>query len=840
MEIDHPGNMYLGRRSDTDEPLFYPASDLTTHAICLGMTGSGKTGLGIVLLEEAILQGIPVLALDPKGDITNLLLTFPELQPEDFRPWVSVEAARRRNLSLDAYAEQVAAAWADGLDSWGIDAGRIERLKTAADYAVYTPGSDAGRQINLMHSFDPPDLSWHTDEELLREEISGLVSALLALAGVPADPLRSREHILLSTILEDAWRKGESLDLTQLLTRVQKPPFAQLGAFAVETFFPAQDRLALALALNTLIAAPGFENWLEGESLDVEALLWTPDGRPRVSIFYLAHLNDAGRMFFVTLLLEQVRVWLRHQSGSADLRALLYFDELYGYLPPHPHQPPSKPPLMALLKQARALGLGLVLATQNPVDLDYKALSNAGTWIVGKLQTERDRDRALEGVVEATREAGGRADRAALAERVAGLEARTFLLRNVHAAAPLVFHSRWAMSYLRGPLTRDEIRALHGQEPAKPAPPQAPPGRESPPAAPASAPEPLPVWPETYAAAPPTLPAGVRQFFLPVETSLEWAVRRAEEATGSTIVYHDKRLIYEPRLLAQATVRYTHTQARLSHDVAYSRLVTLPPHGGFVDWTTAASDISPAAPDARPAQGARFAPLPADLLAARTLASLEKDFADYLYRQISFNLWHNPTLKLYAEPNETRNQFIRRCRKAAQETRDEAVQKLHEKYATRLDRLLDKLRREERELADDQAEYEARRREELLSAGESLLGFLSGRRSTRAVSIQSRKRRLTEQAKLDAEESEDEIAHLEDQIADLEAELEAKEAEETARWAAAIEDVAALEIRPTKSNVFVERFGLAWLPRWQVIYQDERSGQPRTATLPACGDAPAA
>jgi len=838
MEIDRPGNLYLGRKLDTDEPLFYPASDLTTHAVCLGMTGSGKTGLGIVLLEEAILQGIPVLALDPKGDIANLLLTFPELQPEDLRPWISIEAARRRDLSLDAYAEQVAAAWADGLDSWGIDAGRIERLKAAADYAVYTPGSDAGRQINLVHSFEPPDLSWQTDEELLREEISGLVSALLALAGVPADPLRSREHILLSTILEDAWRKDEPLDLTQLLARVQKPPFAQLGAFAVETFYPEKDRLTLALALNTLIAAPSFENWLEGEPLDVEALLWTPDGRPKVSIFYLAHLNDAGRMFFVTLLLEQVRVWLRHQSGSADLRALLYFDELYGYLPPHPHQPPSKPPLMALLKQARALGLGLVLATQNPVDLDYKALSNAGTWIVGKLQTERDRDRALEGVVEATREAGGRADRAALAERVAGLEARTFLLRNVHAATPLVFHSRWAMSYLRGPLTREDIRALRGQEPAKPIRPQAQPRRETPPAvaaAPASAPEPPTVWPETYAAAPPALPAGVRQFFLPVETSLEWAVRRAEEETGSTIVYHDKRLIYEPRLLTQATVRYTHTQARLSHDVAYNRLVTLPSQGGFVDWTTAASDVSPAALDSRPAQGARFAPLPADLLATRTLASLEKDFADYLYRQISFNLWHNPTLKLYAEPNETRNQFIRRCRKAAQEARDATVQKLREKYATRLDRLLDKLRREERELADDQAEYEARKREELLSAGESLLGFLSGRRSTRAVSIQSRKRRLTEQAKLDAEESEDEIAHLENQIADLEAELEAKEAEETARWAAAIEDVTALEVRPTKSNVFVERFGLAWLPRWQVSYQDERSGQPRTATLPASG-----
>jgi len=364
--IDRPGHLYLGRRLDTDEPLFYEARHLTTHAVCLGMTGSGKTGLGLVLLEEAVLQGIPVLALDPKGDIANLLLTFPDLRPEDFRPWVSVDAARRRDLSLDAYAEEVSGAWADGLDRWGIPAERIERLKAAAEFAIYTPGSDAGQQVNLVHTFEAPDLSWHTDEESLREKIASTVSALLALVGIQADPLRSREQILLANILEDAWRKGESLDLTGLLARVQKPPFSQLGAFSLETFFPEKERLALALALNALIAAPSFENWLEGEPLEVESLLWTPDGKPRVSIFYLAHLDDAGRMFFVTLLLEAVRAWMRRQSGTTDLRALLYFDELYGYLPPHPHQPPSKPPLMALLKQGRAHDVKILEPIESP------------------------------------------------------------------------------------------------------------------------------------------------------------------------------------------------------------------------------------------------------------------------------------------------------------------------------------------------------------------------------------------------------------------------------------------------------------------------------------------
>jgi hypothetical protein len=642
----------------------------------------------------------------------------------------------------------------------------------------------------------------------------------------------------LAKILESAWRKGESLDLTELLTQVQKPPFSQLGAFPVETFFPEKERLDVALALNTLIAAPSFENWLEGEPLDVDALLWSPDGRPRVSIFYLAHLDDAGRMFFVTLLLEQVRAWMRRQSGTTDLRALLYFDELYGYLPPHPRQPPSKPALMALLKQGRALGLGTVVATQNPVDVDYKALSNAGTWMVGKLQTERDRDRALEGVAEAALEAGGHVDRGSLKKQVAGLESRTFLLHNVHAEAPLIFRTRWAMSYLRGPLTRDQIQALTGQaRDTSGKEDRVEEGKRAVQTAATPVKAEMAPWTETYADAPPALPPGVRGYFLPVETSLEWAVRQAEEAENTTIIYQDKRLVYEPRLLAEATVRYTHTKSRLSHDVSYTRLVEPPPEGGFVDWERASGDVRPGNLETDPAQGALFAPLPANLTAARALSALRKAFADYLYREEGLSLWHNPVLKLYSRPDESEGQFTRRCRRAAEEARDATVDKLRDKYEAKLDKLGIRLRREERELEEDVAEYEARRREELLSAGESLLGFLGGRRSSRAISIQSRKRRLTQQAGMDVEESEEEIVELEEQIANLEAELEEELAEENERWAEAIEAVEPLEVRPTKSRIFVERFGLAWAPHWEVAYEDERTGTLRMLSLPAFGEA---
>ena len=435
------------------------------------MTGSGKTGLCLDLLEEAALDSVPALLIDPKGDITNLLLTFPDLLPEDFLPWINADDARRKGMTPEDFAAAQAKLWSEGLASWDTGPDRIRALKAAADFAIYTPGSEAGLPISIMSSFNSPGLDWDTEGESLRERIQGTVSALLGLAGIEADPVRSREHILLSTLLEDAWRRNEAMDLAKLIRGVQKPPFQQVGVLNLETFFPEKERFGLAMALNNIIASPSFASWLKGDPLDIPSLLYTPEGKPRHSIFYIAHLSDAERMFFVTILLETFISWMRSQPGTTSLRALLYMDEVFGYFPPSAN-PPSKRPMLTLMKQARAFGCGIMLTTQNPVDLDYKGLTNAGTWFIGKLQAERDKARLLAGLEGALSEAGTLSDVKVLEKLITSLESRVFLLHNVNQSGPVVFQTRWAMSYLRGPLTRQQVKQLMaGRKPAAPAAP---------------------------------------------------------------------------------------------------------------------------------------------------------------------------------------------------------------------------------------------------------------------------------------------------------------------------------------------------------------------------------
>ncbi len=464
-DFEKLGVFYLGRPYDwqqkkaQDGVLLYDSKDLVTHAVCVGMTGSGKTGLCLALIEEAAIDGIPAIVIDPKGDLANLLLTFPALRPEDFRPWINEDDARRKNLSPDDYARQQAELWQKGLASWGEDGARIQRLRDAADFAIYTPGSNAGIPLSILKSFAAPPAAIRDDEELLRERIGTTATSLLGLLGIDADPIKSREHILIATILDAAWRQGQELDLAGLIQQIQTPPVKRVGVLDLEAFFPSKDRFALAMSLNNLLAAPGFGAWMEGEPLDVDALLHTPEGKPRVAIVSIAHLNDAERMFFVSLLLNQVVGWMRTQSGTTSLRALLYMDEIFGFFPPVAN-PPSKTPLLTLLKQARAFGVGVVLATQNPVDLDYKGLSNTGTWFIGRLQTERDKARVLDGLEGAAGTAGQGFDRAALERILSGLSSRVFLMNNVHEDHPVVFESRWVMSYLRGPLTRGQIKSL--------------------------------------------------------------------------------------------------------------------------------------------------------------------------------------------------------------------------------------------------------------------------------------------------------------------------------------------------------------------------------------------
>lgn len=843
MEIQEQlASFYLGSEFDLannqtlPQPVYYDARDLTTHGVIVGMTGSGKTGLGVVLLEEAALDGIPSLVIDPKGDMTNLFLTFPDLRPEDFRPWINPDDARRKGMDLDAYAIKTADQWRNGLVNSGQGPERIRRLKEAADFVIYTPGSSAGSQVSILDSFRAPDLLWDTDSELLRDRIGSVVSALLGLIGIEADPVRSREYILLTNILEHAWRSGQDLDLAQLILRVQKPPFAQLGIFPVDTFFPEKERLNLAMLLNGLIASPTFSDWLVGQPLDVNRLLYSPSGKPQVSILYIAHLAEAERQFFVTLLLEQVVSWVRAQSGTTSLRAILYMDEMFGYLPPTAN-PPTKRPLLTLLKQARAFGLGLVLATQNPVDLDYKALTNAGTWFIGRMQADRDKQRLLDGLegVEA-----GKAgfSRATFDRMISSIQPRVFLLHNVHEAKPSVFYTRWAMSYLRGPLTRDQVRELvHLQPASAPVPPPTPTVAVSP-AIPQPSPATAPSQPEltkSYRQVPPQLPSSARQVFWPVQIPIKQAIARLageRQIPAQAVSQAEGHLVYRPSLLSLATIHFSHAASRQSftQEVAY----LVPVSGeGMVDWSSKqirwkGEDL---AGEAEP--GAWYAELPAHLGSAARLSALLKEFSDYLFYHSSLILRYNPHLKLYSMPDETDKAFERRCREAAEKARDAEAQKLRDRYKSQHSRLLERLRREEQELEMDKLELSDRRQEELISGAETVLGIFTRRRASRSLSAASRKRRMTRQAKADVQESEKTIRELKKQIEELEQEYERALDELTVNWRERIETVEEVQIRPRRTDIRIHLFALAWMPYWEGTVAGQAISAPLFNVEPA-------
>ena len=464
--IEAPTTFYLGRMFDpqsremTDDVLYYDSRDLTTHAMVVGMTGSGKTGLCISLLEEAILDNIPALIVDPKGDITNLDLTFPDLRPGDFEPWVQPDDARRAGMDMSEYVQDLAHDWREGLANWGIVPQRLSWLKGAGDVNIYTPGSDSGLPVSILASLRAPRLDWQMHGEGIRERISGIVTAIFTLAGMNVEPVKDPEHVLLSNIIETNWQRGLDMTLEDIILQIQNPPFDKLGVFPLEQFMEEKKRYKLAMELNNIIASPSFQNWLQGEPLDIQRLMYRPDGKPRVSIFYTAHLNDQERQFFTTLLLESLIGWMRTQPGTTSLRGILYIDEIYGYFPPYPLNPPTKEPLMRLLKQARAYGIGLILATQNPGDLDYKGLTNMGTWFIGRLQSANDRKKIMSGL-KAMVSAEENMNLDEVEQLVSDLQPRVFLMRNVHhMGGPELFHTRWAMNFLAGPLTRAQISLL--------------------------------------------------------------------------------------------------------------------------------------------------------------------------------------------------------------------------------------------------------------------------------------------------------------------------------------------------------------------------------------------
>jgi hypothetical protein len=810
--------------------LLYNPADLTTHAVVVGMTGSGKTGLCVGLMEEAALNGIPSLMIDPKGDITNTLLHFPDLTPEDFLPWVNPDQARREGKSQEQAAQETASLWKEKLAEIGIGKERLTALRDAVEYAVYTPGSDAGIPVSILATLQAPQINWESNREMLREEISSTVTALLGLVGLKdIDPVRSREHILLANIFEHAWSQGRDLNLSELILQVQSPPFPKLGVFDVNTFFPEKDRFSLAMSLNNILASPAFQVWIEGQPLDIPSLLYTPDGRPRHSVFYIAHLSDTERMFFVTLLFTAFETWMRTQTGTTSLRSILYFDEIFGYLPPVSN-PSSKQPMLRMLKQARAFGVGLVLVTQNPVDVDYKALSNAGTWFIGKLQTDQDKQRLLDGLEGAM---SGDINRSVYDRLISTLGKRVFLLHNVHAPSsasggPQLFRTRWAMNYLAGPLSRAQIPLLNqlknvskiptasvaftAGSPAVQSQPDtsATFGQYAPPAD-----QPLSGM---VSSTRPGVPSGVKEYFLPNNLTFTQSFKAVGKAYPDQAM--SQGLVYRPVLLGQASVRFLNRKYNLDHALPLAILVESPDRRGLMRWEDyQTAPVEPRSLDIDPDPRASFASLEAPLTDARAISAMEKDFLDWAYRTTEVVIRSNDTLKVYAGPDVSNAEFRRMCDEAARQGRDAELKKTEDAYGKKIDAIQVRLAREERELAEDRSRLSHRKMEEVGKHAENLFGLLGGRKRSLSTSIT--KRRMTEQAKAAVQESEAAIEDFKRQIASLEKEKADEIRAVQDKWGEVASQESEIKVTPLKKDVLVELFGVAWMPFHIVKVNDE-------------------
>ncbi len=829
MDYEKLGAFYLGRLFDhkkgetTDTPLLYNSKDLTTHAVCLGMTGSGKTGLCISLLEEAAIDGIPAIAIDPKGDLGNLALTFPGLSAEEFKPWIDPADATRKGQSVEESAEATAELWRNGLAKWGQGPERIAKLRAAAEVSIYTPGSNAGRNLTVLRSFDPPPDEVLRDSEALREQVSSSASGLLALLGISIDPLRSKEHILVSTILLTAWTKGESLDLAGMIRAIQSPPFERVGVMDLEQFYPSKERGELAMSINGLLASPAFAGWLEGEPLNIKKLLWTDKGKARISIINIAHLSESERMFFVTILLGEMVSWMRSQSGTSSLRALLYMDEVFGFFPPVAN-PPSKKPMLTLLKQARAYGLGVVLATQNPVDLDYKGLSNTGTWFIGRMQTERDVARVVDGLEGAATASGQSFNRSKMTALIAGLDSRVFIMNNVHEDAPVSFKTRWALSYLRGPLTRDHIRALMPKKNADTAQPktadkgttgnsratnkrnartpQAGSGSQRSPPLPPSSSElrSQPVAAEDDSGQHPDVPPEIEEYF----TS-------APNASGSAAKYH-------PEVFGSVELHYTLARQDIDEWVTVYLRAPLDDECRSNPW--ADSEIAVKAPSlsGRESDNGGYQDLPAFALRPKSYTAWSKKLKTHVYKSCTLTLFKCAKLKLISHMGEDEVDFRVRVRDVAREKRDIKVEKLRAKFGKKLTTLHNKAERAEIKLETQESQLSQAKTGAALSAGTTLLGALFGRKMasignvSRAGSTIKRASKIKKESH-DVDRAKDKVAELETQLHELEADFQYAILE--ASELSLVDDypITTKVLHPRKSDIEVTKVALLWNQR---------------------------
>lgn len=780
---------YLGRKLDpvtgetTRLPLLYKNKNLTTHAAIIGMTGSGKTGLGIDMIEEAAIDKLPAIVIDPKGDMTNLLLSFPDLAGKDFEPWVDEGLAAQKNISREELAAETAETWQDGLGSWGQDKERIARMRSSVDIVVYTPGSSSGRPVSVLDSMEAPDPEVLQDNETAAGLVNSTVGSLLALVGVKADPLRSREHILLSSIVLYYWRKQQDLSLEMLIGAVVNPPFQKVGSLSTDMFFPQQKRMDLAMQLNNILASPAFSGWTKGDPLHMENFLYAASGKPQVSIFSIAHLSDDERMFFVSMLLGRFISWMRRQEGSSGLRCLLYMDEIFGYFPPNAN-PPSKKPMLLLLKQARAYGVGVVLSTQNPVDLDYKGLSNIGTWFVGRLQTRQDQDRVMTGIAGSSDDFSEQQIR----EMLSDMRGRTFLMYSAHQDEPVLFETRWAMSFLKGPVSLPEIAKMIATDPQEDT------GRQ-----PETAPA-MPALPTArFSTAPPMLSAGIKQCYLPPQIPLE-------------------EVDYVPCLVAAATVRFV----KQTHGVDETRQICLrlpaTADVGEPDWQQALEYV-PERDDCREKAplGSRYAPISQAFIGVKSLRSMEKEFDDFLYHTMRLPLMKVASLKLVSRPGETTVQFKKRIADLLREKKEIEADKIKERYEKKQRQLEVRLEKASARVDKEKGDVRAKGIDTALSIGATILSALFSRKklsvsnANRGVrSVRGAGRVIKEQG--DVQRAEDAEALVQEDLDILARELQEKLAALANRFDPENYNLETVNITPRHSDIYNLELLLVWEP----------------------------
>jgi len=766
------GLFYLGKDVDktsmeaTEALTLLKNKNFTTHAAIIGMTGSGKTGLGISIIEEAAIDNIPSIIIDPKGDMGDLCLTDATFSAKNFEPWVSDEA-KAKDVDTNEYAVKISTMWKEGIESWGQDSERIEKFQNIKK-TIYTPGSSAGVAINVMSSLETPPIEIMEDSDTFSSYLKSTTVSLLSLVGIVADPLDSKEYILLATILTKAWLADEDVRIETIIGKIINPSFKKIGVLSLDDFYPQNARFKLATKFNSLIASPSFSLWLKGDNLDIQKLLYDENGKAKIAIFSISHLNDDERMFFITLLLNKYIAWMRRQSGTSALKTLFYMDEIFGFFPPTKN-PPSKEPMLLLLKQARAFGVGVVLSTQNPVDLDYKGLSNIGTWFIGRLQTTQDIERVIDGLGG---QIGSSFDKKEIKALLANLQKRTFFLKSAHLDDIRLFSTRWVMSYLKGPLKRDEISLLMKEQKVAQS-----------------------IEVETVD----TLVNKNKN--LAAYQNIDSSIPQYFELDPSA-----KNSFYST-LMAKAKVHFYSQRRGIDEEQELILSLDIDNRMQNIRWENAREESFdfekfPHTPPYK----AKFNSLPDVIMKDKELKSVLRELKDYLYQEKFIELLRCSSPKLESKVNESRADFLVRLQDILSDKKESEIEKLQVRYGKKEKVLANRLSRAKERVEKESSDSTS----SMIDAGIAVIGALFGRSTPTKIGRAFKKGSNILKEHGDMSRAEEHVSKINADIEALEYELEDKIDDLNDKFNIDNCEIGTFTIKPRRTDIDIVNCALVW------------------------------